>query len=165
MTMTGFPPRENREEEWWWRCEEEQNNGSVCRERLDIVKQQPVRFGLSLCKRRIVYGMREEDHLNFLTTGCQKNKTKQQVKKKRPTKTVLDGKESGDTSFATLTKVAAGSGKRKQQDGSNSFTGPWLRGSLTKQRMLEVSRYCWMNSFLCICFFIGCLWFYHTQIK
>lgn len=60
--------------------------------------------------------MREEDHLNFLTTGCQKNKTKQQVKK-RPTKTVLDGKESGDTSFATLTKVAAGSGKRKQQDG------------------------------------------------
>lgn len=61
--------------------------------------------------------MREEDHLNFLTTGCQKNKTKQQVKKKRPTKTVLDGKESGDTSFATLTKVAAGSGKRKQQDG------------------------------------------------
>lgn len=89
----------------------------MCRERLDIVKQQPVRFGLSLCKRRIVYGMREEDHLNFLTTGCQKNKTKQQVKKKRPTKTVLDGKESGDTSFATLTKVAAGSGKRKQQDG------------------------------------------------
>lgn len=42
--------------------------------------QQPVRFGLSSCKRRIVHGMREEDHLNFLTTGCQKNKTKQQVK-------------------------------------------------------------------------------------
>lgn len=75
-----------------------------------------------------------------------KKQNKTTSEKKRPTKTVLDGKESGDTSFATLTKVAAGSGKRKQQDGSNSFTGPWLRGSLTKQRMLEVSRYCWMNS-------------------
>lgn len=89
----------------------------MCRERLDIVKQQPVKIWFEFMQKKnsLWDERRGSSKLSYNRMPKKQNKTTSE--KKRPTKTVLDGKESGDTSFATLTKVAAGSGKRKQQDG------------------------------------------------